>query len=92
MESSLVRMCGQGAHYLLYGTSNGDIIVHQGGTLLLNGEVNGSVSNQGGTVNVSGHVHFLDNRYGNASLDGIADITSGSIHFAKGAIANGKQM
>lgn len=60
----------------MYGTSNGDIVVHQNGTLFLHGEVNGTVSNQGGIVNVSGHVNYLDNRYGKATLDGIANTTA----------------
>jgi len=81
-----------GGFLKLSGISNGDISVNRGGKLIVNGTVNGSITNNGGTVNVQGQASTLIANSGNTTVGGIIGQVNGRgrIKYQNGAVVDGK--
>ena len=92
-ESSIVDGANvhAGGKLQLSGISNGDIIVHAKGTLLVTGVVSGTVRNEGGSISIDGTVNRLESSGGSAQISGIVGTLGGSgpVTIHKGAILSG---
>jgi len=75
----------------LQGISNGDVLVHKGGQVIVGGTVNGSIYNHGGYVEVGGIVDHLHLEGGDAVIEGMVGKTSGvgEVRYKVGSVLNG---
>ena len=83
-----------GGSFVLSGVSNGDLTVDRGGSAVVSGTVNGSVINNGGTVEIRGTVTRLQANGGETTVYGIVQAVSGSgtVRYKAGAIVAGTRI
>ncbi|MDX2035055.1 MAG: hypothetical protein SFX72_00265 [Isosphaeraceae bacterium] len=81
----------KGGELALSGMSNGDIIVHEGGRLVLTGTVNGTVKNLGGSVEIEGMLDRLYTIGGSSLIGGTVGTVfgTGPVRYKKGAVVSG---
>tara|TARA_R110000737_G_scaffold63886_1_gene91569 strand:+ start:869 stop:1324 length:456 start_codon:yes stop_codon:yes gene_type:complete len=73
------------------GICYGDMIVEKGGELTLTGIVNGTITNNGGTVLIGGIAHSVFAKSGITRITGVAKVIygEGQIEVEAGALING---
>jgi hypothetical protein len=81
-----------GGSLYLSGISNGDIVVSKNAKLIVMGVVNGTVKNNGGTVEIEGSVDNVVTNGGSTTIGGMVSYVTGSgkIVYKNGAIVSGK--
>ena len=84
----------RGGYLKLSGMSTGDITVEAGAILEVNGTVNGTITNNGGTVRINGTTRLVQMNGGLLSVSGIVDSVKGrgNITYQKGAVVGGKRV
>ena len=84
----------RGGYLKLSGMSAGDITVEAGAILQVNGTVNGTITNNGGTVRINGTVRLVQMNGGSLEVAGVVDSVNGGgrITYQKGAIVGGKHV
>lgn len=82
----------RGGYLKLSGMSTGDIKVEAGATLEVNGTVNGTITNNGGTVRINGTVRLVRMNGGSLDVSGVIDSVKGNgkITYRKDAVVGGK--
>jgi hypothetical protein len=83
---------GPGGSLVLTGTSDRDIVVEIGGTLVVQGMVNAAVVNRGGQVIIHGKVDRLDARSGRTRITGVVHRVTGGVGVTveHGAVVDGR--
>ncbi|PLY03176.1 MAG: hypothetical protein C0623_02220 [Desulfuromonas sp.] len=76
------------------GISHGEIIVKRGGNLLSTGVAKGGISNNGGTVKITGITPVVFANSGTTTIHGIVDIVKGNgkVIYKSGAVVGGKKI
>jgi hypothetical protein len=80
-----------GGTLFLSGTSNGNLSVDKGGKLYVTGVVYGTITNNGGVIEIEGDVSYVVANLGTTLISGIADgvFGKGKVVYRKGAVIGG---